>query len=82
MSRYFFNFQSSNSSVADWVGRDLPDFAAARAEAAKLAADLATNHAVEGRPSPLKWVEVVDDCDRAVARLPVHNAIREPNRLT
>jgi hypothetical protein len=81
MPRYHFNFENSKSAIADLVGRDLPNCAAARTEAAKIAADLATNHAIEGRLPPFQWIEVVDDCERAVVRLPVAKAVQEPNRL-
>jgi hypothetical protein len=49
MARYFFNFENASSSRPDLVGRDLRDETAARSEAAKVAADLATNDAIEGR---------------------------------
>ena len=81
MSRYFFNFQSAQKSVADLVGRDLTNDKAAKSEAIKLAADLATNAAVEGQPPPFQWIEVIDECDRPVARLPIGDIIKEPNRL-
>lgn len=80
MRRYFFNFESDHSSVADLVGRCLPDDAAARSEAAKVAADLATDHALEGRSPPYRWIEVIDDRRRPVVRLPIADVIREPNR--
>jgi hypothetical protein len=80
MPRYFFNFQRTDKAVADLVGRDLPDGTAARCEAAKLAADLATNAAVEGRLPAFEWVEVVDDCDRPIVRLPIADVILEPNK--
>jgi hypothetical protein len=81
MPRYFFNFESANSSVADLIGRDLPHEIAARSEAAKVAAELATNDAVEGRPPSFEWIEVVDESHRPILRLPIADAIREPNRL-
>ena len=81
MPRYFFNCHSDDSSVADLVGRDLPDDTAAKTEATKLAADLATSAAVEGRLPTFAWIEVVDDYDRPVARLPTGDIIKEPNRL-
>ena len=80
MPRYFFNFVSANASVADLIGRDLPDHIEARSVAAKLAADLATDHAVEGRPPKFEWIEVIDEHERPVVRLPVGDVIREPNR--
>ena len=41
MARYFFDFDNGSSSLPDLVGRELPNVIAARAEAAKVAADLA-----------------------------------------
>jgi hypothetical protein len=81
MPRYFFNFENDSSSQPDLVGRELPDASAARSEAAKVAADFATNHAVEGRAPAYQWIEVCDEHHRPIARLPVADIIREPNRL-
>ena len=81
MPRYFFNFANDDGSVSDLVGRDLPNGTAARYEAQKLAADLATNAAIEGRLPTFEWIEVTDDSDRPIARLPVADAVHEPNRL-
>ncbi len=81
MARYFFDFDNGSSSLPDLVGRELPNVIAARAEAAKVAADLATNHAVEGRPLKYHWIEVCDEYHRPIARLPISDVIREPNRL-
>jgi len=80
MARYYFNFENDESIVADLIGRDLPDALAARTEAAKVAADLATDHALEGKPLTYRWIEVVDDCRRPIVRLPLVDVIREPNR--
>lgn len=82
MARYFFNFEDGKSSVPDWVGQDLPDPVAARGEAAKLAADVAMNLAVEGRSAPHSWIEVCDEHQRPIARFPVNEAIRGPSRLS
>lgn len=81
MPRYFFEFENASSSVPDLVGRDLPDGLAAKAEAARVAAELAANEAVEGRAPTYEWIEVVDECRRPVVRLPVADALREPNRV-
>jgi hypothetical protein len=80
MPRYFFNFENDASIQADLVGRDLPDDQAAKTEAAKLAADVGMSGALEGQWPAYQWVEVVDEEERAVARLPVADAIRAPNR--
>lgn len=80
MPRYFFNFESDSSTGADLVGRDLPDDEAAKAEGAKLAADLAIDDAIEGELPAFEWLEVLDEGQRPVARLRVAETIREPNR--
>jgi hypothetical protein len=80
MPRYFFNFESDGTAKADLVGRDFPDDHAAKVEGAKLAADMGMSAALEGKWPAYEWVEIVDDEERAVARLPVSNVIREPNR--
>jgi hypothetical protein len=80
MPRYFFNFENDCSAAADLVGRDLSDDDAAKKEAAKLAADAGFTEAVEGQLPTFKWVEVLDESQRPVARLPVADSIREPNR--
>jgi hypothetical protein len=82
MPRYFFNFERDGAAQADLVGRDLPDDHAAKFEAARLAADIGMSDALEGKWPSYEWVEVVDEEERAVARLPVANAIREPNRFS
>ena len=81
MPRYFFSFQNADSCADDLVGYDLPDELAARAQARKLAADLATGDALEGRLPKYEWVEVADELLRPVARLRVADAAHEPNRL-
>ena len=82
MPRYFFHFEGEKSATADLIGRDLPDDEAAKSEAARLAADVGIDDAIEGDLPILEWVEVVDESQRPVARLPVAAAIREPNRCS
>lgn len=80
MPRYFFNFENAGATSVDLVGRELLDDVSARAEAAKIAADLATNDAIEGRVPTYQWIEVIDEHQRPIIRLPVADVIREPNR--
>lgn len=84
VTRYFFNFGKQDGCAAspDFVGKDLPDDEAAKAEAAKLAADAGISDAVEGEVPTFLWIEVVDEEQRPVARLPVANMVREPNRIS
>jgi hypothetical protein len=81
MPRYFFNFERAGSLTADLIGRDLRDDEAAKNEALKLAADVGTDDALQGEWPRFDWLEVLDEQQRAVARIPVADAIREPTRL-
>jgi hypothetical protein len=78
--RYFFNFDNGVSGLADLVGRDLPDDEAAKSHAVRLAADLSADSAIEGELPTFQWIEVVDEAQRPVARLPVSDTLKEPNR--
>jgi hypothetical protein len=80
--RYFFNFDTGHQGSVDLVGRDLPDDEAAKSEAAKLAAGLSIDQALEGELPRFEWIEVRDEAERAVARLPVATSLKEPNRTT
>lgn len=80
MPRYFFHFENEDSKTLDLVGQDLANDEAAKAEGAKLAADVALSDAIEGEYPTYTWVEVLDENERPVARLPVAEAVREPNR--
>ena len=80
MPRYFFHFENEDSATLDLVGQDLPNDEAAKAEGAKLAADVGLNNAIEGEYPTYTWVEVLDENERPVARLPVAEAVQEPNR--
>ncbi len=81
MPRYFFIFENGEAASADLIGRDLPNDEAAKHHAAKLAADLSTDQALEGKLPAYQWIEVVDEAQRPVVRLPVAAALSEPNRL-
>jgi hypothetical protein len=80
--RYFFHFERQDANASDLIGHDLPNDEAAKDEAAKLAADVGMSDAIEGQLPTFEWVEVVDEQQRPVARLPVRDAVREPNRST
>jgi hypothetical protein len=80
--RYFFNFEGDGTSAPDLIGQELVDDEAAKAEAERLAADVRISPTVEGGQPAFEWVEVIDEYQRAVARLPVLRVAREPNRLS
>lgn len=82
MSRYFFNFEGEDTAAPDLVGRDLTDDEAAKAEGAKLAADIGLPNALEGELPAFEWIEITDEEQRTVARLPVARSTREPNRTS
>lgn len=82
MPRYFFNFDNGATGSADLVGRNLADDEAAKSEAGKLAADLGIDQALEGASPSFQRIEVIDESQRPVARLPVADTLREPNRIT
>lgn len=82
MPRYFFNFEDEHSGSADLVGRDLPDDEAAKLEGARLAAEVGIDDAVDGELPAYAWIEVIDEEQRPVVRLPVAETIKEPNRIT
>lgn len=81
MPRYFFRLRNDRAVTPDLVGQELPDTEAAKAEAAKLAADIGFSSTPEGESPHYYWVEVVDDDEGPVARLPVSRTMREPNRF-
>ena len=82
MPRYFFSFAAEQTAYADLVGRELRDDEAAKTEARRLAAELGTDHAIEGSPPAYYWMEVTDEVQRPVLRLPVRAAVAEPNRIS
>jgi hypothetical protein len=80
MPRYFFNFTNETTSIPDLVGQELPDDQIAKQEAGKLAGEISMNAAIRGKCPTFDWVEIVDECERPIARLPVATCLREPNR--
>lgn len=81
MRRYFFHFENGQRRLEDLIGMDLADDQAAKAQGLRLAGDLAVEDAINGDPPRFDWLEVVDEDNCIVARLPVADAIREPNRM-
>lgn len=79
MTRYFFNLQGDHASALDLVGRDLAGDEAAKSEAARFAAQFETADEIEGLLA-YDWIEVLDQGQRPVARLPLGHANDEPSR--
>jgi hypothetical protein len=71
MPLYYFNMRGERFEHPDLTGRDLPDAAAARAEAERLAAELIETALVSGEMPPDAYVEVDDEEMRPVLSLPL-----------
>ena len=71
MPTYFFNVRGPGLDVPDLTGRICADEAAARAEAERLAAELAETARAAGAPPPRATVEVDDEEMRPVLAIPV-----------
>ncbi len=71
MTRYFFNVSADDESVADLVGIDLPDIEAVRRYAASQVTELWEARVLAGKPPLIGWLDVVDDQERGVIRIPL-----------
>ena len=69
--RYFFHVTSDDGNVTDLVGVDLPDVAAPRYHAAAQVTELWEARVLAGKPPLVGWVEVTDDNQRGVLRMPL-----------
>lgn len=69
--RYFFNVSAEDDAVADLVGVNLPDIEAVRHYAAGQVTELWEARVLAGKPPLIGWLEVLDDHERAVLRLPL-----------
>ncbi len=71
MTRYFFNVSADDQNAADLVGIDLPGIEGARRYAAAQVTELWEARVLAGKPPLVGWLEVVDDQERAVLRVPL-----------
>jgi hypothetical protein len=71
MPTYFFNVRGGGLDMPDFTGRLCADDAVARAEAERLAAELAESARAAGAPPPPVTVEVEDEALRPLLVLPV-----------
>lgn len=71
MTRYFFNVSAEDDKVTDLVGVHLPDIEAVRRHAAAQVTELWAQRVLAGKPPPIGWLEVVDDEERGVLRVPL-----------
>jgi hypothetical protein len=74
MPTYYFTLRGESFELPDLAGKSLPDDAAARAEAERLAAELVESALVSGTVPPDAVVEVDDEEMRPVAALPLNRA--------
>lgn len=79
MSRYFFHLQGMDHVEHDLVGRDLADAQSVKDEAARIAAQFDTAEKIGGMLD-YQWIEVLDDAQRPVMRLPLSHVTDEPSR--
>ncbi len=71
MTRYFFNVLAEDETTTDLVGVDLPNVDAARRYAETLVSELWDERILAGKPPLIGWLEVVDDEERGVLRVPL-----------
>jgi hypothetical protein len=71
---YYFTLRGESFELPDLAGKTLPDDAAARAEAERLAAELVETALVAGTVPPDAVVEVDDEEMRPVLALPLNPA--------
>lgn len=74
MPTYYFTLRGESFELPDLAGKTLPDDAAARAEAERLAAELVETALVAGTVPPDAVVEVDDEEMRPVLALPLNPA--------
>lgn len=74
MPTYYFTLRGESFELPDLTGKRLPDSAAARAEAERLAAELVETALAAGTVPPDAIVEVDDEQMRPVLTLPLNAA--------
>lgn len=72
MPIFYFNLRGEGLDQPDLTGRDLPDEAAARAEAERLAEELIETARAAGLPPPAATIEVDDEELRPILALPLN----------
>lgn len=76
MPTYYFHVRGDGLDVPDLTGRLCADDAAARAEAERMAAELAEAARAAGAPPPRATVEVDDAAQRPLLALPLMAGVK------
>ena len=71
MMRYFFHVTAEDGSVPDLVGIELPDAEAVRRNADLQVTELWAERVLAGKPPLIGWLDVVDEEERGVLRIPL-----------
>jgi phage-related tail protein len=74
MPTYYFTLRGESFELPDLAGKSLPDAAAARAEAERLAAELVETARVAGAVPPDAVLEVDDEEMRPLLTLPLNGS--------
>ena len=69
--RCFFNVFAEDETVTDLIGVDLPGVGAVRHYAAAQVTELWEARVLAGKPPLVGWLEVLDDNERSVLRMPL-----------
>lgn len=69
--RYFINVSADEGTITDLVGVDLPDVEAARRHAISHRSELWETRILAGKPPLVGWLEVTDEHERGVLRIPL-----------
>jgi hypothetical protein len=76
MPRYFFHLREADATSKDEEGRELPDEATARRQAAEAARELAAQAVLEGEVINRQCVEVIDGSGKHVTTAMLRDAVR------
>ena len=69
--RYFFHVSADDATVTDLIGMDLPDLEAVRRHSDVQVTELWAKRVLAGKPPLIGWLDVVDEEERGVLRIPL-----------
>ncbi len=78
MARYYLHIRESGTLIEDFDGIDLPDLAAARAEALAAAREILAERLLGGDVLNGQTFEIMDDRGTLLASVPFKEALRLP----